>query len=122
MNIVQWFNIVKIKNPPILLLSYMIAGIESNYNQYAIGNVGEVGFFQIRPEYYPSLKDDKSVKNQVDCFLDLMNKNVGYLKSKGYQINFQNLVRIWNGGLGGMHLDAVQNYVNKYIKNYWFFN
>lgn len=100
----------------------MIAGIESDFNKNAVGGVGEVGLFQIRPEYYPSLKTDNSIENQVKCFLDLMNKNVIYLSSKGYQVNFNNLLRVWNGGLGGMHLESVNNYIEKYRKKYFWFN
>lgn len=32
-------------------LAVSVAKVESNLNQYALGSLGEVGLFQIRPEY-----------------------------------------------------------------------
>lgn len=46
-------------------IALAVAKVESNYNPNAIGKLGEIGVFQIRPEFYPSytienLKDESS--------------------------------------------------------------
>lgn len=45
-------------------LALAVAKVESNYNQQAIGSLGEVGVFQVRPEFYPTV-DLHILKNNV---------------------------------------------------------
>ncbi len=47
-----------------------IATVESGINQFAIGSKGEVGVFQLRPEFY--LKGNETIIVYVNKALDLM--------------------------------------------------
>lgn len=56
-------------------LAVAIAVVESGLNPNAVGDAGEIGLFQLRPEYHRVKPGD--VKNNIDVAM----KYLGYLKS-----------------------------------------
>lgn len=59
---------------PYLALS--VAIVESNLNQSAIGSLGEVGAFQLRPELYLNNETDIEVEEYVQIAMDLIGEKI----------------------------------------------
>lgn len=56
---------------PALLLS--IAEVESTFRPQAVGKLGEIGLFQLRPEFHPVVKG-QSVKRQTELAIRYLNE------------------------------------------------
>lgn len=56
---------------PILLLA--ISKVESSYNKKAIGKVGEIGLFQLRPEFF-NININMNIEEQAHIAIDLLQK------------------------------------------------
>jgi hypothetical protein len=73
-------------------LALAIATVESNINQYAIGPVGEVGVFQLRPEFYLNGETNPQIRDYLKTSLDLM-------KNKQNHCGKKLLPTCWNVGI-----------------------
>ena len=122
MTLLKWQSLTGIFNPFFLMLTFMVAGVESSYKSDAVGKVGELGYFQIKPKYYPILESDLSIETQLKVFSDFMSSNISEMNRKNINVNLENVLRVWNGGIGGMHKKSVNKYIAKYRKKYFWFN
>jgi hypothetical protein len=89
-----------------------IAKLESNLNPSAVGALGEVGLFQVRPQYFKT-------SWQLDQQIRLGIEALGTIKARCVRDLGQNWVSCWNIGVSGALRRKGRKpgpYVLKYIK------
>lgn len=94
---------------PYLILA--IAQIESSYNPKAVGKIGEIGLYQLRPEFHPIRKTD-SIERQTKIAIK-------YLK-KLQASCFDKVLQCWNMGptRAKKYKYASTNYERKVLNAY----
>ena len=99
-------------------LAISVARVESRMNSNAVGSLGEIGLFQVRPEYVDVSKDD--LYNPTTNIITALKIMTDVKKRCKYKSNFTWLVCYNRGVTGGSKVrnPLVDSYYKKVMKEY----